>query len=107
MFELIGKIIHQHRIAQGLTIAELAEAAGVSDSYISRLELGTAKDSHVLKLEGVAEALGLNIKDLFDEPEVDPYTVELINKLTALSDTKRKNVSEMVLKLIDLLENED
>ncbi|WP_412989830.1 helix-turn-helix domain-containing protein [Pediococcus siamensis] len=103
MIESIGKIIHQHRVAQHLTIATLAEAAGVSDSYISRLELGTVKDSHVSKLNNVAKALGLKLSDLFTDTDLDPYTVELISKLTSLPNDQRKITSKHILELINIL----
>ncbi|WP_338207909.1 helix-turn-helix transcriptional regulator [Lactiplantibacillus paraxiangfangensis] len=104
MFNTVGKIIHQHRTAQGLTIAQLAESANVSDSYISRIELGNVKDTHLLKLERVANALGLQLTDLFTETQLDPHTTELIRKLTMLPDSKRAAVAQKILELINLLD---
>lgn len=104
MFSTVGKTIHLHRTAQGLTIAQLAEAANVSDSYISRIELGTVKDTHLLKLEKVANALGLQFTDLFTETTVDPATTELINLLLTLPAPKRTAVSQKILELIKIIQ---
>lgn len=103
MFNTVGKIIHQHRTAQGLTIAQLAEAADVSDSYISRIELGTVKDTHLSKLAKVAEALGLQLPELFIQSDLDIPTIELISHLTQLPPTKRTAVSQNILNLIHLM----
>lgn len=104
MFQTVGNIIHQHRVAQGLTIAQLAELANVSDSYISRIELGTVKDTHISKLETVAQALGIKLTDLFNDTAPDPYTVELINALADLPEEKRVAVTTRLLELIQILD---
>ena len=103
MIETVGKNIRAHRIAQKMTIAELAEKAGVSDSFISRIELGTVADTHVSKLTSVANALGLTVGELFSNTSPDPYTVELISKLTGLSAEKRIVVSKTILDLLNML----
>ncbi|QXJ68574.1 helix-turn-helix domain-containing protein [Lacticaseibacillus paracasei] len=103
MIQSVGKLVHKHRVAQKLTIAELAEKANVSDSYVSRLELGTVRDTHVSKLKRVADALEVNLADLFEETELDPFTVELIHKLVSLPTSQRAEVSKSILNLITIL----
>lgn len=103
MIENVGKNIRAHRTAQKMTIAELAEKAGVSDSFISRIELGTVGDTHVSKLTSVADALGLTVGELFSITGTDPYTVELVSKLMGLSAEKRIVVSKTILDLLNML----
>ncbi|TLF40169.1 helix-turn-helix transcriptional regulator [Lacticaseibacillus zeae] len=105
MIESVGKTIHLHRVAQKLTIAKLAERADVSDSFISRIELGTVRDTHVSKLNKVAKALNLSLADLFSQTDNDPYTTELISKLEALPKDKRTITSKTILDLIALFDD--
>lgn len=103
MIETVGKNIRAHRTAQKMTIAELAEKADISDSFISRLEFGTVGDTHVSKLTSVADALGLTVGELFSNTNVNPYTVELISKLTSLPPEKQIVVSKRILDLLNML----
>lgn len=103
MIENVGKNIRAHRTAQKMTIAQLAERAGVSDSFISRIELGTVGDTHISKLTSVADALGVTVGELFSNTGTDPYTVELISKLTSLPPEKRIVVSKTIIDLLALL----
>jgi transcriptional regulator with XRE-family HTH domain len=62
--ELLGKRIRGLRNKAGLTIAQLAEKANLSDNFIGCIERG--ERSPTLKtLEKVASALGVEIADLF------------------------------------------
>ncbi len=67
----IGAILRQKRLAQGLTIADVAELADLSRGMVSKIEngqVGTSLDS----LERLTVALGLTLSQLFrdyDSPE--------------------------------------
>jgi len=63
-----GKRIRQLRALKGLTQEGLAEAVGVSTDFISLIERGQRAPSFE-NLEGLAEALGVKVADLFDFPE--------------------------------------
>lgn len=65
MFEVVGKIVRQRRIKLGLTIAQLAEKACVSDSYVSSIELGSVQNARIVKLNDLAQALYINLGDRF------------------------------------------
>lgn len=56
--------IRQLRKDKGLTLEELAEAAGISRSYLNELELG-AKTINANRLEQVAKALNVQPEGLF------------------------------------------
>lgn len=60
-----AKRLKMLRLTKGLTQAELAKAAKLSTSFVSNLERGINAPSFE-NLEGIAEALGITVKDLFD-----------------------------------------
>jgi transcriptional regulator with XRE-family HTH domain len=58
--------IKQLRKAQGMTVRELAERAGVSPSYIYAIESGT-RGSQIKKLAAIAKALGVPLQCILEE----------------------------------------
>ena len=63
-----GKRIKQYRISKGLTLKELAEKAGLTKGYLSKIE-SSGKAPPVSTLINLAKALNINISDIFGEPE--------------------------------------
>jgi len=57
----IGYEVRRARLAQGLTQAELARAAGLSRVTLNQLELGTFPDLGVRKLQALLENVGLTL----------------------------------------------
>jgi transcriptional regulator with XRE-family HTH domain/sugar lactone lactonase YvrE len=55
----LGGLLHQYRIAAGLTQEELAERAGVSARSVSDLERGLNRTPHPSTIRGLADALDL------------------------------------------------
>ncbi len=64
---IFGKRVNALRTAKGLTQAQLAERAHVSEEWLRRVELGNGAPS-LNTIEAVASALDASIGDLFDEP---------------------------------------
>ncbi len=63
----LGLTIAYYRKLKGLTQLQLAEATNVSRTHMSNIEAPNGKTSVSLdKLFDIAEALGIEIKDLFD-----------------------------------------
>lgn len=58
--ELLGIMIHNARIERGLTVAELAERAGVSRGLVHRIEQGEMSASIGVAFE-LAAVLGLRL----------------------------------------------
>jgi transcriptional regulator with XRE-family HTH domain len=61
----IGRVLRRTRIAQGRTLREVAEAAGVSLPYLSEVERGRKEASSEV-LASICRALGLSLVDLLD-----------------------------------------
>lgn len=60
----IGDVIHRHRKAHGLTLAQLAAGAEISSANLSRIENGEVTSSFE-SLERICRAVGLSLADLF------------------------------------------
>lgn len=65
----LGHRIRRERKQQGKTLRELADACGISTSFLSQIERDQAKPS-VGTLHRIADVLGVTIADLFVEPTV-------------------------------------
>lgn len=103
MLNAVGNVIREYREKQGLTIAQLAEKAGVSDSFVSRLERNSVGNARVAKLNDVAHALNVELSDLFTKSNLnDPNTIELMHYLSQLPKDQRSDISATILKLLKL-----
>ncbi len=64
---MVNTQIKELRVAKGLSQEQLAEAAKVSVRTIQRLEAG--QDGSIETLNLVAGALGVSVRDLFEDPQ--------------------------------------
>ena len=64
--EAVGEALRRRRQRQGRTLREVAEAAGVSLTYLSEVERGRKEPSSEV-LEAVCAALDLSLAELFFE----------------------------------------
>jgi transcriptional regulator with XRE-family HTH domain len=64
----LGPHLRTLRTARGLTLRELAQRAGVTESFLSQAERGVATPS-IASVRRIARGLGLSIADLFAEVE--------------------------------------
>ena len=60
----LGERLRAIRVLRRLTLREVAEAAGVSESFVSQLERGRSNAS-VATLQRLAAAVGIEVSDLF------------------------------------------
>ena len=68
----LGERLRAIRLLRRLTLREVAQAAGVSESFVSQLERGRSSAS-VATLQRLAAAVGIEVSDLFaDEPQPRP-----------------------------------
>jgi len=65
---MVGRNVQRLRIAAGLTQAKLADAMGVDRAYVSGLERGE-RNPTVITLWHLANALGVKVRSLLDEPK--------------------------------------
>jgi len=72
----IGEKVKALRLANRMTLKQLADKAGCTDAYLSQLERGYANPS-VMILKKIASALGMKVVDFFLESETDANDVVL------------------------------
>lgn len=101
----ISKLIRKKRRLEGLTVQQLAERADVSISLISKLERNILTTINLDKLESIATALNLDLSDLFSMPQVDEFTQSVISYLLALPEDERRELSEALLKIMNVKHN--
>lgn len=63
----IGGRLRATRLARGLTLGQVAGAAGLTEGFVSKLERDQVSPS-VASLVAVCEALGLRVGELFEPP---------------------------------------
>lgn len=61
--------IQKIRTEKGVSQAALAHAAGVTQGYISHLEVGRCENPSLKVLERISKCLGVTVKELLGEHE--------------------------------------
>jgi transcriptional regulator with XRE-family HTH domain len=74
---LIGARIRRARTANSMTLAALAQRAGLSEAFLSRVERGEAQSS-IANLVQICEILGLGLQDLLDEKRPPEKTLQSV-----------------------------
>jgi transcriptional regulator with XRE-family HTH domain len=59
-------VVKKLREQQGMTQAELAKKAGVTEAYVSMLESGARKNPSLPTLKKLARALGVSLPELLE-----------------------------------------
>lgn len=77
---MIGEKLKKIRKAKKITLKQLEEITGISNSYISDLENGRRVNPSVEKLEKLAKALDVNVVDFYDKPVLTDKDKKYINK---------------------------
>jgi transcriptional regulator with XRE-family HTH domain len=87
----LGAALQKHRLARGLTQAELAEFADLSLKYVGEIERGEANTTLEV-LERLAAAVGWNPMDALDglrEPLSEGVRVLLLDEMQRFLDSGR------------------
>ena len=70
----IAEKLRAYRMANRMTLKQLASKAGCTDAYLSQLERGRANPS-IMTLKKIASALQVKVVDFFLEPETEENDV--------------------------------
>ena len=73
----LGRTVKAFRAQRGMSQAQLAEAAHVSDEWVRRIERGEGTPS-LDTVEAIAEALGCRPEELFAAPSFDDPAVHAL-----------------------------
>jgi transcriptional regulator with XRE-family HTH domain len=97
-YKAIGRRINFYRKQLSITQAEFAEKLGVSESYVSQIERGTAKVS-LVRLDQIADILEVNICFLISDKVIT--SDESFN--SEISEIIKNWSPERISLLVDLL----
>ena len=96
----IGIRIKQLREMKGYSINKLANKAGVSQSYLRDIELGS-KNPTVAFISLLCDQLEISLKDFFNDDEETPFKNEpLIQRIYQMTPIQR----EKLLAFLDTIE---
>lgn len=84
----VGASIRQLRSAQGLTLADVAARANISQAMLSRVETGAVSPS-LETVAALASALGADLPTLFRGIEAQPSDAQLVRKGEGLEVVRR------------------
>ena len=84
----VGAAVRRLRSTQGLTLADVAERAGISQGMLSRLETGAVSPS-LETLAAVAKAIGAELATLFRELGPRASDAQLVKKGEGLEVVRR------------------
>jgi transcriptional regulator with XRE-family HTH domain len=79
----LGEMIRARRTAQKMSLAQVAEVAGVSTSFVSQVERGVANPT-LSSLKSLLEAVGSSVGSLLDEASDGTAEVEHAEKGVAV-----------------------
>lgn len=92
--DTIGQRLRARRVELGLTLAQVAEKAGLSLPYVSNLERGRGNPT-IEALEALAHALGMTLGALIgDERAADPFDALLASAPKSLLQFARSTSFE-------------
>ncbi len=97
---MIGRRVAERRAMLRIEQGELAESAGLSRAYISRLESGAVLNPKLLDLERVASALNTSIIDLTVATDDLGSTAALRREAQAVLGFGNAELVETIVKLV-------
>lgn len=107
---MVGSKITEIRELRGLSLSKLASKAGISKGYLSNIETGVKENPSTEMLEKIANALEVNISDLFDESPTEDK-LDLLEEDMKILFSKAKKLSKedrlKVLKMMEIFEEEN
>lgn len=102
--KIIGERVRSHRIQAGLSQEELAEKAGLHNSYIGVIERGE-KNASIESIEKVVIALNISFETLFENivSGENKNTVPLVcyNMINSLTPIEQKAILELLESIIE------
>lgn len=98
-YKLIGSRIQERRIKQGLTQEAVAEKAGITTVYMSKIENGHVKPT-LDRLDSICRIIGCDFGALFSQtsPESSDYQCERVVQLFQTCAPEIKPVAINLLK---------
>lgn len=106
----LGRAIRYYREAQGVSLAELGDRAGISASYLNRIELGERLAPSLPIIKNIADALNVPLEHLIElsiestgEPQLLLSELILGNDFIIRGKTVNQEIKECLLTLIETI----
>ena len=96
----IGERIKELRMEQGLSTNKLSNMAGLSQSYVRKLERGENKPT-VESLELLCQALGITLEDFVTYKEKSLLQLQAIKIISELSDSQLEGFCQLMSPSIE------
>jgi transcriptional regulator with XRE-family HTH domain len=100
--EMLGRRIKELRKGAGLSQLQLSEKVGIESKYLSRIEVGSSFPS-ADKLEDIAQALNVELKDLFDFSHLEAREIgkkDIEELLEGMSQEKLRLIYKIVKSVV-------
>lgn len=91
----IADRVKELRMSRGLSTNKLSTMAGLSQSYVRKLERGESKPS-VESLELICEALGISLIDFLSSGQESVAQLKAINVIRTLSDERLEGFCKLM-----------
>ena len=98
----IGDFLKQQRQTLGLSMSEVHEQTGITDSKLSRIERCEGRPSDPLELKKLAELYQVNIVTLWQAISLKTICVTIVSASMGPPCLQKKNVKTFKLKSIYL-----
>lgn len=105
IYATIARQLRLRRLQAGLTIEDLADAAGISVSFLAYLETNKKKPS-LATVAKVAEALSIPVAELFNEktvPNVAGEKQKTLNRILKLLQNQSPENTDTILAAVTVL----
>lgn len=108
MANRLGTELRRLRSKKGVSLRTVETETGISNAYLSQLELGVATNPAPAKLQSLANYLGASYLDLLDHAGYLPRRVaENSLPLVASSESRAMRASPLSASLADLTDDEE
>lgn len=105
IYAIIARQLRLMRLQAGLTIEDLADAAGISVSFLAYLETNKKKPS-LATLAKIAAALNVSVAELFDKrtvPNIAGRKQRMLNRILKLLKNQSPENTEIILATVTVL----
>ena len=80
----------------GMNINQLADRAGISQSYLNDIYHGKKDNPGIVKVDLIAEAFNVSISEFLEPPERKERAKTLAERIEHLPDNKKELIEKMV-----------
>ena len=105
IYATIARQLRLKRLQAGLTIEDLADAAGISVSFLAYLETNKKKPS-LATIAKIAAALNISVPELFDEktvPNIAGEKQRTLHRILKLLKYQSPENTEIILAIVTVL----